>query len=171
MTRRESLSAVTFLRCIIHQLLQVEILTPTTQRRLEKVFCPFGVKIEPEFDEMKMLIIELFKILQKVVIAVDGINEVEQADKVLILDFLRYTQSYTNIKMFIACEPELDLSSILGTCHVIRISIRALDLPHDIRKFIDSQVDDQRRSGWSSACKEALIDQIKDTLAAKANGM
>ena len=120
---------------------------------------------------MKMLIIELFKILQKVTIVVDGINEVEQADKVLILDFLRYTQSYTNIKMFIACEPELDLSSILGTCHVIRISIRALDLPHDIRKFIDSQVDDQRRSGWSSACKEALIDQIKDTLAAKANGM
>ena len=171
-SRRESLSTLTFLRCIAHQLLQTETLTPTMQQRLEGIFRPFGIDTEPEAEEVELLNIDLCQMFQKVTIVLDGINEVGRLDKTLILVFLRRIQRHcANLKLFIACEPEVDVSLVLGSHQVLRVSIRALDLKNDIRRFIDLQVDDQRLSGWSSACEEALVSQIKDILASKANGM
>lgn len=171
-TQQESLSPCTFLRSILHQILRIESLNPTLQRRLEAIFTEPNGSIEPEFDELETLVLDLFNGLQKVVILIDGINEVEQDDQRLVLHFLKAIQhTQTVIKLFVTTRPEVDVPIFFSEGQLTLINIRAHDIRLEIDEFINLRLENEAKGGSLAVCGPALIDEIKRVLKMKAKGM
>lgn len=172
--QKESLSPCTFLRSILHQILRTESLNPAVQRRLEAIFVgPNGSRI-PEIDELETLIIALCDTLQKVIILVDGISEVEQQDQRLVLHFLKTAvqKSQAVIKLFISSRPEVDVPIFFsGNGQFTHINIRAQDTQIDIDKVITSRVEKVAKEGSLVLCQPATIEKIEKALKMKASGM
>jgi hypothetical protein len=167
-SRKESLSAVTFLRSMLHQLIRNETLSPDIQRLLETTFGLHGNR-EPDTGDLEMLITKLCSKLGNVIFIIDGIDEAEQNDRRLVLRFLKnIEQSRLNIQFFVAGQPEVDMTAVFGNCHTVRL--RPHDLQIDINTFIDYQVE-KEHSGVLSVCEPDMIETIKQVLAAKAQGM
>lgn len=168
----ESLSPCTFLRSILHQILRTELLHPALQRRFEAIFIgPNGTSREPEIDELETLVTELCDTLQKVIIFIDGINEVEQDDRRLVLRFLKtIQQSQAIIKLFIASRPEVDVP-IFSDGQLTHINNRAHDTRLEIDNFINSRVEKEAKDGPLVVCGSVVIEKIKETLKMKARGM
>lgn len=170
--QKESLSACTFLRSILHQVLRTESLNPTLQRRLEAIFIGPNGSREPEIDELETLVFELCNTMQKVIILVDGINEAEQDDRRLVLRFLKAIQeSQAVIKLFIASRPEVDVPIFFSNSQLTHIDIRAHDTRLEIEDFINSRVEKEAKDGSLVVCGPAVIDKIKNVLKRKAKGM
>ncbi|KAF8241688.1 hypothetical protein K440DRAFT_591719, partial [Wilcoxina mikolae CBS 423.85] len=167
-SRKESLSAVTFMRSMLHQLIRSEILSPDIQRLLEAILGPNGNR-EPDAGEMETLIIKLCGKLGNVFFIIDGIDEVERNDRRVVLRFLKNIgQSRLGIQFFVAGQPEVDMTMVFGNCHAVRLSPQ--DLQTDIKTFIDFQVE-KEYSGVLSVCEPDLINTVKLVLATKAQGM
>lgn len=144
------------------------------QRRLEAIFVgPNGSRI-PEIDELETLIIALCDTLQKVIILVDGISEVEQQDQRLVLHFLKTAvqKSQAVIKLFISSRPEVDVPIFFsGNGQFTHINIRAQDTQIDIDKVITSRVEKVAKEGSLVLCQPATIEKIEKALKMKASGM
>ncbi|KAF8252017.1 hypothetical protein K440DRAFT_658299 [Wilcoxina mikolae CBS 423.85] len=167
-SRKESLSAVTFLQSLLHQLIRSEILSPDIQRFLEAIFGPNGNR-EPDTGELEALIIRLCGKLGNVFFIIDGIDEVEQNERRVVLRFLKNIgQSRLGIQFFIAAQPEVDMTAVFGNPHAVRL--RPDDLQTDIKVFIDYQIENEYH-GVLSICGPELIKTIKHVLATKAQGM
>lgn len=170
--QKESLPPSTFLRSILHQVLRTESLNPTLQRRLEAIFTGLSGSREPEIDELERLIFELCNTLQKVIILVDGINEVEQDDRRLVLRFFKaIQQSQAVIKLFVASRPETGVPIFFSDSQLTHINIRAHDTRLEIEGFINSRVEKEVKDGSLAVCGPAVIDKIKNVLKMKARGM
>lgn len=170
--RKESLLPCTFLRSILHQILRIESLNSTLQRRLEAIFIGPNGSREPEIDELETLVLELCNRMQKVIILVDGISEVEQDDRKLVLRFLKaIQQSQAVIKLFVTSRPEVDVSIFSSNGQVTHISIRVHDNRLEIEGFINTRVEKEAKDGSLAVCGPVVIDKIKNTLKMKARGM
>lgn len=157
----------------MHQVLRTELLNPTLQRRLEANFIGPNGSREPDFEELETLLIDLCSnTLQKVVIFIDGISEVEQEDRRLVLRFLKILQrSQSVIKLFITSRPEVDGLNFFNDGQLTHINIRAHDTQLEIDEFINSRVDKEAKDGFLDVCEPAMLDKIKQALKAKARGM
>lgn len=170
--QKESLSPCTFLRSIIHQLLRIESLNPIIQRRLETIFIGPNGSREPDVEELETLVFELCNTMQKVIILVDGINEVEQDNRRLVLRFLKATQqSQAFIKLFVTSRPDVDVANFLSDGKITHINIRAHDTRLEIDEFINSRVEKEAADGPLIFCEPAVIEKIKKALKMKAKGM
>lgn len=167
-TRKDSLSAVTFLRSLLHQLIHSEILSPDIQRILEAIFEPNGVR-EPDLDELEMIIIKVCGKLDKIFFIIDGIDEAEQHHRRVVLRFLKnIEQSRSGIQIFVAGQSEVDIAVVFGDIHAVHL--KSHDLETDIKTFIDFQLE-MAYSGSLSVCEPDLISAVKKALALKAEGM
>lgn len=170
-TQKESLSPRNFLRSILYQVLRIESLNPTLQQRLKAIFIGSYGSREPEIDELETLVLELSNTVQKVIIIVDGINEVEQNDQKLVLRFLKaIQQSQAAIKLFVASRPEVEIPIASSNGQLTHISIRAHDNQLDIDDFIESRVEKEAKHGSLIVCEPAVIDKVKNVLKKRANG-
>lgn len=153
-------------------MLRTESLNPALQRRLEAIFVGPNGRREPEIDELETLVLELCNTLHKVIILVDGINEVEQADRKLVLRFFKTIQrSQALIKLFVASRPEVDVSISFKDGQLTHIRIRSLDTRLEIDNFITSRVEIEAKYGALVVCGPAVIEKIKRALRTKARGM
>ena len=170
--QKESPSPCAFLRSILHQVLRTESLNPTLQRRLEAIFIGPSGSREPEIEELERLIFELCNTLRKVIILVDGINEVEQDDRRLVLSFLKdIQQSQAIIKLFVTTRPETGIPIFFSDGQLTHINIQAHDTRLEIDAFINSRVEKEAKDGSLVVCGPAVIEKIKNVLKMKARGM
>lgn len=169
--QKDSLSARTFLRSILHQVIRPVSLNPNLQRRLEAIFIGPNGSREPDIDELETLLFDFCNIQQKVIILVDGINEAEQGDRKLVLHFLKAIQkSQAVIKLFVASRSEVDVPILFSDSQLSHINIRAHDTRLEIENFINSRVE-KAKDGSLRVCGPAVIDKIKHALKMKARGM
>ena len=170
--QKESLSARTFLRSILHQVLRTESLNPTLQRHLEAIFIGPNGSREPEIDELETLVLKLCDTLQKVIIIIDGINEAEQDDRRIVLRFLKTIQkSRAVIKLLVTSRPEVDVPVFFSDGQLTHINIRAHDIRLEIEDFINDRVEKEAKDGSLVVCGPAVIEKIKNVLKMKARGM
>ena len=156
----------------MHQVLDIESLNPMLQRRLEAIFIGPKSRREPEIDELKGLIFELCNSFENLFIIVDGISEVEQDDRKLILGFLKTVQqSQTIIKLYITSRPEVDVPVSFNNRRFTRINIRARDTQSEINNFVDLRVDEAAINDSLTVCGSDMINKIKKALKEEANGM
>ena len=171
-TQKESLLPRNFLRSMLHQVLRIDSLNSTLQQRLKAIFIGPNGSREPEIDELEKLVLELSNTVQKVIIIVDGINEVEQDDQKLVLRFLKtIQQSQAVVKLFVASRPEVDIPVVSSNGQLTHISIRAHDNQLEIDDFIELRVEKEAKDGSLIVCKPAVIDKVKNVLKKRANGM
>ncbi|KAI5838325.1 hypothetical protein DFP73DRAFT_461427, partial [Morchella snyderi] len=120
----------------------------------------------------------LSKMYLQVVIIVDALDECYQDTRnVLFYGLKSLVEAGSNIKVFLASRYEQDIALMFAgyKCHYIQPS----DNTNDINSYIDFQLDlrcDARRCGaekllLEGKVKEALKEEIRQTLKAKANGM
>ena len=168
--RKESLSTLTFLRSILHQLLRVDNITPEIQRRIEAIFFGTTGTREPEVTELQELATEICasSIQEELLFVIDGIDEANREILRGVLQFLERIQSCPRVKIFAAGQPEVFLTSF--PARWVTIYITAQELEKDIRTFIDVQAE-RELGGILSPYGPELIDTVKDVLSWKAQGM
>ena len=168
--RKESLSTLTFLRSILHQLLQIDNITPKIQRRIEAIFVGATGTREPEVSELQELITDICAsiIREELLFIVDGIDEANGDILRGVLRFLGNMQSCSRVKIFAAGQPEVLLANFLARWETIFIT--AQELEKDIRTFIDVNAERELK-GILSLYGSELIDTVKDVLSRKAQGM
>ncbi|KAA8907989.1 ankyrin repeat-containing domain protein [Sphaerosporella brunnea] len=164
---KESLSIITFLRSILHQVLRMDTISPEIVRRLQAIFDGPIVTREPDFNELQKIIDEVCTTLKEVFFVIDGLDEVDKDSRKTILQFLKAMQS--RVKIFAAGQPEVDMTAIFVGCATIYIT--AHDLEDDIRKFVQVQLEEDNELNAVLSTYPALIDAIKELLASKAQGM
>ena len=107
--RKESLSTLTFLRSILHQLLRIDKITPKILRRIEAIFiCATGTR-EPEISELQDLATDICtsSIQEDILFVVDGVDEANGDILRSVLWFLGHMQSCSRVKIFAAGQPEV----------------------------------------------------------------
>jgi hypothetical protein len=165
---KESLPVPTFLRSILHQIIKTETLLPHTQRRLEALFVSQIDQREPDITELEILFIELCGKLKKVLLLIDGLDEVDHNDRKLVQSFLRKAQGIPCARIFVTTHPEVDMSTVFSSCRMLKI--RPQDLETDIKTFVESQIK-RRQHEELSICSPALLNSIKQALISGAQGM
>ena len=168
--RKESLSTLTFLRSILHQLLRIDNITPQIQRRIEAIFIGSTGTREPEVAELQELATNICasSIQEELLFVVDGIDEANREILRGVLGFLGHIQSCSRVKIFAAGQPEVVLASFLARC--VTIHITAQEMEKDIRTFIDVKAE-RELGGILSPYGPDLINTVKDVLSWKAQGM
>jgi hypothetical protein len=168
-TRKHSLSTIGFLRSILHQLLRIKDMTPGMQHRLEAIVGVEGER-EPGSDELQTIIFELCRKLSQVFFIIDGVDETEHEERKAVFRFLRrILQDQPKTKFYISSQPEVDLGTIFSSLQTIHF--KASDVESDIRAFIDFRIGHPDFTEFTSMCKPDVIDDVKHTLALKAQGM
>lgn len=174
--RKKSLLSLTFLRSILHQLIDhlisIDKLDPSVQRSLEQIFMSSSGRKEPQAEELETLVFKCCALYTRVYFLVDGIDESDQTSKRFILRFLKTTQHHCpSVKLFISGQLDTDSMRSFSHNQVVLIKVTSSDLDSDIRVFIENQIEQERKSGVLIDCMPKFIDLIKQSLTLHANGM
>jgi hypothetical protein len=168
-TRKDSLSTIGFLRSILHQLLWIKDMKPEMQHRLEAIVGVEGER-EPDSDELQAIIVELCCKLSQVFFIIDGVDETEQQERKAIFRFLRgVLRDQPKTKIYISSQPEVDIGAMFSSWKAIYF--KASDAESDIRTLIDFRINHEDCAKFTSICKPEVVDDVKKTLASKAQGM
>jgi hypothetical protein len=165
---KESLSVPTFLRSILHQIIRMETLVPNIQRRLEALFDCQAEQWGPDAAELEKLFLELCSKLKKVLLLIDGLDEVDQDNRKVVRNFLRKVQDRTSARIFVTTHPEVDMSTVFSRCRTLKITPQ--DLETDIKLFVKSQIE-KCLPEELSICPPGLLDSIRQALISGAQGM
>ena len=167
--RKESLSTLTFLRSILHQILRIDNITPQIQRRIEAIFIGATGTREPDVSELQKLVdICASGIQEEILLVIDGIDEANGDILRSVLRFFGHMQSCSRIKIFAAGQPEVLLAN--SPARWVTIFITAQELEKDIRTFIDVKAERELKAILSPYEPE-FINTVKDILSWKAQGM
>ena len=168
---KESLSAITFLRCILHQVLRMDKIPAGIRERLQRHFGGANDSHEPTLENLlQKLIFDVCASLNDVFFFIDGLDEAEPDCRSSVLQFLEYMQPH--VKIFIAGQPEIDIAALFKSSRAATIDIAERDVKGDIWKFINIKLEqDVAANEVLSNYDPCFIDHIKAALASKAQGM
>jgi hypothetical protein len=166
---KESLSIITFLRSILHQVLPIDTVSPAILPRLREIFDSSIESREPDFSELQQLITDICETqTQTQVFVIDGLDELDKDARKSVLLFLRTMQA--RVKIFAASQPEVNLTAFSVSCKTINITVR--DSENDIRNFIQVRLEEVMKCNKVlSAQSPHGIEVIKEALALGAQGM
>jgi hypothetical protein len=154
---------------ILHQLLRIKDMTLQIQHRLKAIIGIDGER-EPGFGGFQTLIVELCCKLSQVFLIIDGVDKTEHEERKVIFRFLRrILQDQPKAKFYISSQLEVDIGAIFSCLQTIHF--KASDVESDIRAFIDFRIDHADCTGFTVMYKPDVIDDVKNTLALKAQGM
>ena len=167
---KESLSATTFLRCILHQVLRMDKIPSGIRERLQRHFGGANDLHEPTLENLQELIFDICTSSNNVFFIVDGLDEAEPDCRIAVLQFLEYMQPY--VKIYIAGQPEIDIAALFKGSRAVTINITEHDVKKDIWKFINIKLEqDVTANEVLSNYNPCFTDHIKAALASKAQGM
>ena len=174
--RKESMLTLTFLRSILHQLIDclisIDKLDPNIQQSLEQLFMNSSGQTEPQVEELEKLMLECCARYKRVYFLIDGIDEADQVNKRYIFRFLKKIQLYCpSVKLFISGQLDTITMKAFGHNQVFSIKIKSQDLDSDIRVFTENQIEHERKFGVLTNCLPELIGLIKQFLTSHAHGM
>ena len=158
----------TFLRCILHQTINLEILSPDIQRRLESLFDSPVDQMEPSTSELEQLSLHSCKKFKRVLFLIDGLDEVDEVEQRNIKFFLKEVQKVDGARILAFTHAAMGMSKVFIRCSQLHIT--AEDLEDDVETFIESQIS-KYSQGELSACSPFVLDIIKRKLKADAEGM
>jgi hypothetical protein len=103
------------MRSILHQLLQIETMTPTVQQRIETI-----IGVDGDINEPNTLIVETCSYQSHVFVIIDGIDEAGQEERRVIFRFLKnILKNLPTCKFFIVSQPEVDIAAIYSSWQAI----------------------------------------------------
>ncbi|CAI6270740.1 unnamed protein product [Periconia digitata] len=165
---KKSLELSTFLRCVLHQALHLENLSPVVERRLESLFDSRMDQLEPSTSELEQLFLHSCGQFKRAFIVIDGLDEVSEDEQRNVKSFLKEVQKTNSARILAFTHAAMNMSQVFTYCS--RLHVTAKDLKDDVEIFIDSQID-RYSQGELSACSPSVLDIIKRKLIADAEGM
>ena len=167
---KRSLSAVTFLRCILHQVLRMDKIASGIRKRLQRHFGGADDSHEPTLENLQRLIFDICASLNDVLFVVDGLDEAEPDCRNVALRFFEYMQPH--IKILVAGQPEIDIAAVFKGSRAATIDITERDVKEDIWKFINIKLEqDVMMKEVLSNYDPCFTNHLKAALASKAQGM
>jgi hypothetical protein len=159
---------MTFLRCILHQVISLESLRPDSQRRLELLFVDQIDQAEPDANELIKLFIQFYKKFKNAFLLIDGLDEAHKGDQRNVKSFLREIQKLDGARILAISHPDIDMSNVFSCSHTLQI--KPEDLKGDIEIFIQGQIDEHSQKGLS-ICSPSLLNKVKQALLSGADEM
>ncbi|KAJ4287350.1 hypothetical protein N0V90_012748 [Kalmusia sp. IMI 367209] len=164
---KKSLEIPAFLRCIVHQTVNLETLSPDVQRHLESLF-GYMDQLEPSTSELEQLFLDSCGKFKRAFLLIDGLDEVDKVEQRNIKSFLKEVQNMDGARILAFTHTGMDMSEVLIPCSQLHIT--AEDLKDDIETFIESQIG-KYSQGELSTCSPSVLDIIKRKLTADAEGI
>ena len=173
--RSDSLSPITLMRSILHQILSPEILSPTLQRAIENRFSDLTGPCEPDRSELESLIMDQWGKLKvkETFLILDGLDEADARDRKQVLSFLLqlYKLHSTTLKILTSAQPEVDLGSpFRNETTITTLYLQGQDMQTDVDIYLQTQGTTYLTDGLLG-CSEALISEVKQILSCKSEGM
>lgn len=165
---KKSLEISTFLRCILHQALSLENLSPVVERHLESLFDSRMDQLEPSTSELEQLFSHSCGQFERAFILIDGLEEVNEVDQRKVKSLLKEVQKTDSARILAFTHATMNMSKVFTQCSQLHIT--AKDLKDDVEMFIDSQIDRYSQEELS-ACPLFVLDIIKRKLLADTEGM
>lgn len=168
-TMKSSLSSIAFLRCVLHQILPPERISPSIQRSIERYFQGEFNNRDPEIEEVEELILRALESSQKLLLVVDGIDElIEDERKQLFRSLKKIRQNVCGTKFWISGQSEVDVCA--SFCRKAqKLQIRPSDIEIDIRLFVEARLNEPLHTLYD--CPTYLKEMILRELVGKAHGM
>lgn len=131
----------------------------------------------PEVDDVLQVLFQIVDWCKKVILVIDGIDEVEEADFYYILGFLKQmvTRQGVSVKVFLTCREDKDVLSIVSPAAEICFRKHLSDsmVSHDISSYIHQSVETRMSAGRLAInpTNLELRDDIIRALSTGAKGM
>ena len=167
-SNKTSLHTVTFLRCILHQAVRLELLLPDLQRRLESLFVDQIDQAEPDTSELIKLYIHFYGKFKNAFLIIDGLDETNGSDQRNVKSFLKEVQKVNGARILAITHPDVDMSKVFSRSRTLQINPE--DLKVDIEIFVQRQIDEHSQEGLS-ICLPSLLNKVKQALLSGAEGM
>ncbi|OCK72951.1 hypothetical protein K432DRAFT_430820, partial [Lepidopterella palustris CBS 459.81] len=164
-SNKTSLHTLTFLRCILHQAVRLELIVPESQRRLESLFVN---QAEPDISELIDIFLHFYGKFKNAFLLIDGLDEADKSDQRNVKSFLKGVQKLNGARILALSHPDIDMSTIFS--HSRTLPIGPEDLKGDIEIFVQRQIDEHLQEELS-VCPPSLIDNIKQLLLSNAEEM
>jgi hypothetical protein len=165
---KTTLLTLTFLRCILHQVIRLEALLPDSQRRLESLFMDRIDQAEPDTSELIELFLYFFGCFKNAFLLIDGLDEADKSHQRNVIAFLKATQKLSSARILATNHPDLDMSKVLHPSQILQINPE--DVKGDIEVFVQSKIDEHVLDGLS-VCSNSLLDTVKHALLSGAQEM
>jgi hypothetical protein len=162
---KKSLYVSTFLRCILHQAIKLEVLLPNIQRLLESLFT---TQFEPITSELEDLFLQVCRNYKNCFLLIDGLDEADETEQRNVKFFLKEVQKVDCVRILATTHAALDLSKVLTGGLVLHI--KSENLNDDINTFVESQIKKYSQDKLSS-CSPYALQLIKQKLTFDAEGM
>jgi hypothetical protein len=164
---RKSLSASTFLRCILHQAVSLKRPSTTFCHSLEPLFAN-GPSSEPAIEDLTRLFRGLFGKDKKLVLLLDGLDEANENEQRIVKSFLKMIQGLNDSRIIATSHVDMDLSKVFVNPFIFQIQPE--NVKPDIEMYIQSQIDIHAQDELSS-CSKPVLEVIKRTMVSDAEGM
>lgn len=123
-------------------------------------------------EDLELLFIELAPASGIMTIIIDGLDECEKTERLVVLKVLgRLSSSGSLVKVFFSSRDHMmkDIASIFDTC--LQISMGCKDAHADIATYVNEIVAEKLESMELQIGGTELIQQVRKALIGEANGM
>jgi hypothetical protein len=165
---KTTLHTLTFLRCILHQVVRLETLLPDSQRHLESLFVDQIDQAEPDTNELMELFLHFYGKFKNAFLLIDGLDEADKSHQRNVKSFLKAAQKVNGARILAMNHPDLDMSKVFSHCQTLQI--KPEDLKSDIEIFVQTQIDEHAQDGLS-VCSPSLLDKVRQALLFGAEEM
>jgi len=165
---RRSLEIQTVLSSFVKQILNVFAITPELEEKLERHFG--GVQRPPTMEQLFQILASSAQLPDITYFIVDGLDECSDNDKRRLLLYLkRLLGIRERIKVLVSSRNEAEISRSLELFYKV-----SLDTPRtcsDIEIFVADKLQTKVEEGGLILQSSSMIDEIKETLVRKFDGM
>lgn len=121
------------------------------------------VSTRPDFDVLQTFLMEMAPYFEKLFFIVDGLDEMPEAHRLMMLDFLEtLSQADGDFKVLVASRAEMDLEDAFSFYCTVTITPR--DIASDIERFVRKKLSRRRFRG-------PQVEDIVRELVNRADGM
>ena len=165
---KTSMHIISFLRCILHQVVRRELLSPDSQKLLESQFSDQLDRTEPDINGLIELFVHFCKKYKNVFLIIDGLDEADESQQKSIRSFFKNMEKAEGVRMLVLTNPDMDIPKIMYPVQTLQIKLE--DVKDDIKTFIQSQIEEHSQEELS-ICPSSLLTEIKEGLLSGAEEM
>ena len=177
----ESRTPITYIKLAIKQLCRrMQCLPPSLQQLYEK---HYRGDSQPRYEELKSSFLAIAQEFNSIFLVLDALDECTLSQRANLCEFFSdivelsvtpapvSTAGRGNVKLFVTSRKEPDIERVFLRKSFPKIEIQTEKVDHDIKVYVQAQIEQRLHDGRLYLGNIALKDRILDALTSKAGGM
>lgn len=158
----------------------MQCLPPSLQQLYEK---HYRGDSQPRYEELKVTFLAITQQFESIFLVLDALDECTPSQRAELCEFFSEIVELSvistpttatnngNVKLFVTSRKEPDIERVFMRKSFPKIEIQAEKIDHDIKVYVQAQIEQRLDDGRLDLGNMALKDKIFDALTTKAGGM